>query len=302
MITEKSQSPIVKKLAEIEESFIKLGKYFKTRQAIKENRALYKMSNEEISEYGLLSPWKFNLYEVFLASVPAILTGRVFDFFNILPQLDIENTASLDARAFDYESKLWEYSGPFIWPLTITITVYLASRYSLKPEHRTKERLFHARRAFLYLDGTYGLYFQTLQVLSIYLYTRVLDSFLAIDFKGNIIGVRGISEDDDVLDLIESNTILESFEFQLLIFSFIASNILVFCFFFVQRKINKKLFTCNGYTEIYQWFWTKKPPNYPPRAMLNISLLILLPSVVSALLFFMLWLTSKLAYAIVLST
>ena len=49
--------------------------------------------------------------------------------------------------------------------------------------------------------------------------------------------------------------------------------------FYIQKKINKRLFIANGYVAEYKWFWQKKPEKYPPRVKLNIFLLVLLPLV-----------------------
>ena len=145
-------------------------------------------------------------------------------------------------------------------PLVITVSVYVAARFSLKKIHRNKTSLSNSRRAFLYLDGTYGLYIQALYVLCIFLVTRVIQSET---IPGEFPNYRALRESSGLYAISSIVIVLLSFVY----------------IFFIQKKINKKLFVSNGYTDRYQWFWSKKPDNYPPRARLNFALLLLLPAI-----------------------
>lgn len=142
----------------------KWRKYWNTRQSIKRGEDLFDLSDDQLKEFGLVPPLKFNWYEVFFAAIPAQIIITVFNFFTPAQSAassspfwqDVAQLAHIIASVVD------GLLIPVIAPLILLGLAWVASFTCLEKIAHTKSERRRCARAYLFYNGTYGLFPQML--------------------------------------------------------------------------------------------------------------------------------------------
>lgn len=129
-----------------------LGPYLRTRKLIKTGHPLWELSPETLKEKRLQSPWYFNLYESIFASVPAYIAGFFASFF---PTIEKEHL-------YENFGTIFNTLYPILPPILLLALAYTAGWSSLRWKDFSMQKAKIARKAYLYLDGAYGLLPQSL--------------------------------------------------------------------------------------------------------------------------------------------
>ncbi|MEO1592013.1 MAG: hypothetical protein AAFU71_12060, partial [Cyanobacteria bacterium J06632_22] len=142
----KRESPFA--ILELVEELVNFERFLKTRRVVQSGQPVHEFSNEELQSRGLLGPWSTNFYESALAAAPSLI---LLWFANLLTKPVPLNESARIA------SEIEQLFNPFVFPLTMMLLSWVASRVSFYRADLTPEKRENARYAYLYLDGTYGL-------------------------------------------------------------------------------------------------------------------------------------------------
>jgi hypothetical protein len=142
----------------------RLGRYFTTRKHIRAGYPLWTLTTKQITEKNFLGPWVFNIYETILASMPVSLLAWVLNL--IMPA-----SSSKDEFQRVLEA-LFEVVSPIIFPLSLLVLAHTAGWAALRKEDYSREKSKISRKAYLYLDGAYGLIPQLTSVFSYAVFTE----------------------------------------------------------------------------------------------------------------------------------
>jgi hypothetical protein len=130
-----------------------LRKFWRTRTLVFQDLTLVDRTSEELGAGGYLTAWKFNLIQSCFAALPALLLKKIMDFW--LPSAKSQGAEAQVDAVFSW-----------LWPIVVPFILFLMARMiawgSIKRIHSSPEHRKRAARAYLYLDGAYGLYPQTL--------------------------------------------------------------------------------------------------------------------------------------------
>jgi hypothetical protein len=155
------------------DQFTKWRKFRATRDCIKRGEDLFDLSDDELNQFGLMTPFKFNLYEAILAALPAQVAFKLFDFFlpDKVQSKEVEFGTSFGRHMARDGDKLIDAISlllfPLLPPLVLLLTAWVASRACLKERDATKLTRERCKRAFYYYNGAYSLMPQTLIALTI---------------------------------------------------------------------------------------------------------------------------------------
>jgi hypothetical protein len=134
-------------------------KFLNTRKAFLNGEPLHLLNKHELEERKLLGPWKFNLAQSLLSSLPgtvisvwAWLTGAT-----TLLQISFDPGDAL-SRTADQVIKVLTAT---LAPLTLFVAATIIARASLRPLNSSLEARRAARRVYLYSDGAHGFLAQT---------------------------------------------------------------------------------------------------------------------------------------------
>jgi hypothetical protein len=142
-------------------------KFWKTRDAILGEEPLYTFNKKQLEDQDYMGPWQFNFFQSSLSGFPAIMIPFVVRVIRhlVTGAPPLKSDESLD-RAF-------EIVNTFAFPFILMITAYIVGMATLRRSDSTKASRRLASRAFLYLDGAYGLYPQLAACTFFSLYVSV---------------------------------------------------------------------------------------------------------------------------------
>lgn len=206
-----------------------LMSYMVTRRLVIQHQAPIDMEQRELSEKGIMGAWSFNIYEIFLASIPATLLYWYIKTFVDYPLSQTyvnpyTNLSELESQINSIINTLQ----PFTVPFALTIVGFLLSWASLHREDISKESLRKARHLYLYLDGSYGLFSQSIMILGL--------GILTWEFN--------------------SSNLLKDYIWWGVLLIWIG---VFHAIYLASRKIPKKLFVMNGYSDdVKPMLWKSK--------------------------------------------
>lgn len=144
----------------INDKIDELRKFWRTRRAVFQDLTLAERSSAELGRAGYLPAWKFNLIQSGIAALPALVLKKIADFW-VTPAKPQGLEGQVDA-VFSW-----------LWPIVIPFVLFFSARViawgSIKSMDSSAERRKRATRAYLYLDGAYGLYPQALLSIAVVL-------------------------------------------------------------------------------------------------------------------------------------
>lgn len=233
-------NPFKKQILKPINQFIEFRKYWKTKKAVLTGIPIYNWDTSEREQHGYLEPWTFNIQEGVFASLPSIFIVKILDFLFKHLKNDPQDLSSLDIRTKIFTETLQstnQFFSSFSAPLIITLLVFIVGWSSLKRSDSNSESRARARRAYLYLDGSYGLIFQLILSLEISLITWGFNHEKFINrLPGNIYIIFVVFYVISIL-----GQIIQTYHI-----------------------IPQKLFKINGYSSRVRHFWQKKKNNDPP--------------------------------------
>lgn len=240
--------PVAEPLSRAKEALGKFATFWRTRAAIIGGKPLYDWSPDQIKEAGYFGPWTFNAVETaFVGGIASV----VVNFFRALlrtTETPAEPTflTPTDPALASLLERTNQWFEPFFIPILTTSVVFLAAWGSLRFRDSNPNSRSRARRAYLYLDATYGLFSQLFLALALSI-VSVLDDATSSRFlsAAPAVAIAGII------------SILVAFVYQ---------------YYINMRKIPKTLFVLNGYLPRYVNFWNKKLPNDPPMSRWTLSI------------------------------
>ena len=226
-----------------------LRRFFRTKRAIRQGVPLYDYSPAEISRRKMMGPWELDITESILAGLAGILVTALLGFFLLdsqFPKQDPDPVANVGPATFQQTLRLFQkvqkWATPFFLPTLLMLVSWLLAWASLRSGDTTPERRLRAQLAYLYFDGSYGLAPQAAIVTGIVLFADI--------------GVRVGQDADKAAKLaplvwIALAAILLGMSWQ---------------FYLSVRKIPRKLFVVNGYSDKFPAFtWSfKKYKNLGP--------------------------------------
>jgi hypothetical protein len=137
-----------------------LREFWQTRRMVLQDLTIASWTSKELDKRCYLSPWKFNLIQSGLAALPALLLRKILNL--LVPPAKPQG---LEGQVNDVFSWLW----PIVIPFVLLFTARTIAWGSIKWIDSTAERRARTRRAYLYLDGAYGLYPQALLSIGVVL-------------------------------------------------------------------------------------------------------------------------------------
>ena len=198
-----------------------LTTFRRTRKAVKAGVPLYDWTPAQLRDKGFSGPWALNVYTSLIASLPAALLVMA-----VAPN---------------------QFLIAFLVPTHFSILTFLAGWGSLKAKDSTRDSRARARRAYLYLNSTYGLPYQRALALAFPVFWGI---------------------NSWVTDLEQAGLLL------LLIFFFPLAYGGASQFRLTFIETPEHLFQINGYSKRMRHFWQKKRPDDPPRAKYNLVVLL----------------------------
>ena len=127
--------------------FTKIHSFLCTRRSVLKGEQLWAMQKAELSTRKCMTPWAFNVYQSGLSALVAWgLLQLAFGF--ALPKMSPPALELLFP--------------PLAVTLSLAVAAYFLSYASLLPQDRQPTQLLRARYAYLYLDGAFGFWIQTL--------------------------------------------------------------------------------------------------------------------------------------------
>jgi hypothetical protein len=154
------EGPVQDLVIEVKEKVSIFGKFWQTRRAILRGEVLARKSTSELNSGGLFTAWKFNLLQSGISTIPALMAGKVLDTLFPPPKLE----------GFQSEFASWiSWTLPATAPFLLFVLAQVAAWASLKRRDTNPQSKRIARSTYLYLDGAFGLYPQTLVTLGILL-------------------------------------------------------------------------------------------------------------------------------------
>ena len=137
-----------------------LPAFLSTRRAVGAGEEPWNRTSEQRAVARLQDPWVFNLQETVLAALPTVALLRALDWFFIAePSLNPGTDLRSRYYALLYPDIVSTLLALAI-PLTLLLTAPIIGWSSLKSADRTPESVRRATHAYLYLDGSLGLFSQ----------------------------------------------------------------------------------------------------------------------------------------------
>ena len=228
------------------DGFTKIKKFLRTRNAVRRGEKIFDLSSDDLKAKDLMGPLTFNVYESTLAGLPAAALGILLGLFfqdrptslQFVPGVS-EFKKAVVTEAVKIAPKIGKTIQPFLPPFFLLIAAWSTAWGCLKKVDSSAAKRRRCRDAFLYYDGTYGLWVQAVLSLAISLLLVPLNYVL----------------DDSNIPLVVGVTLL------------ILSSL--WQFYLINTKVPKLLFQDNGYdSKIYHiWtrnFWKRAPANGAP--------------------------------------
>jgi hypothetical protein len=164
--------------------------YLATHRAIRRGEQLHDLTSRELAAAGFLGPWKFNLYETAVAAVPAQAFATAWSLLapSALPS---KAAGEPDAQFVKLMTRVLSWLLTTSPALVLLLLAYAAGRASLRKADVTRERSRRATRAFLYLDGAYGLVPQMCMALALtaILRLRELDGLVPVLYALSFVAI-----------------------------------------------------------------------------------------------------------------
>jgi hypothetical protein len=207
-------------------------KFWRTRERVLTDLSLIDRTPEELRAAGLMTPWKFNLYQSAIAAAPALIVKAVLDFW-----VPAHKPEGVDAQVSSVFGWLWPIAIPFIF----LILVRMIAWGSIKKMDDSPTKRKRAASAYLYLDGAYSLFPQTL---------------IAVGFALSSVG----SDQTPLQTIFRQAPVLNSDASGLSLTCYGIGTIVLFVAVFWEGilkrfVIGRKLFVFNGYARRFKWFW-----------------------------------------------
>lgn len=215
------QSPLEKPPRKRLNPISSLTTFRRTRKAVRAGEPLFDWTLAQLRDKGFAEPWTLTVQTSLVASLPAVLLVMA-----VAPN---------------------QFLIAFLVPTHLTVLAFLAGWGSLKEKDSARESRARARRAYLYLNSTYGLPYQ-----------RALA--LAFPVFWGISSWVGVLEQAGLLLLL----------IFLVPLVYGGGNQYRLTF----MEIPDHLFQINGYSTRVRHFWQKKRPDDPPWAKYNLAVLI----------------------------
>lgn len=236
MASSEDKSPAARVIDGLLDPWRLLGKFRRTRRAIRNGEELYNYSAERFGTLGYMGPWSFNIFESAIVSIPIIILIELQDFFSI-EEIPIK-PGTYNEYVLFFTEKTAQILYALAVPFLFTFFVHSLAWASLKRNDQSSENRLRARKAYLYFDGAYGLIAQALLVL-----------WVLVGKKTNVLEIQ-----EPVIDNLW------------IAFLFVTWALILYNYY-ILGEIADKLFSTNGYPgEKAYWFWQKKPEDYPPEA------------------------------------
>jgi hypothetical protein len=232
----------------------RLRKYRTTKTAIRRGVPTWELSAAQLKAQGLSGPWEQEILESAFAALPALLLLKVLHFL-FAEREEVALTRATLSEVVRLRADIFQYLTPFITPLCLLAAVVIASRASLKAADSTPERRRLAKRAYLYLDGSYGLAPQAFISLIIAALSTVAE--------------RKVPGDKVSL---------------LLILFVLWQLVSIWQLWIIGRTLPQRLFQMNGYDTKVPHLWSRKAGhNYGPWSKYTLAIVFLGPIVVLAI-------------------
>ena len=250
--------------------YTKFFSYLRTRRAVRTGSQLWNSTAAELKAGRLLEPWPFNLYQSALSALPGVVLVSVLSFLGIEMTQKLVFESEFQQNVWRHFEKVQSYLEPLIIPLTLAITCFGAARASLDSPDRSKLNVARARRAYLYLDGAYGLWTQALLSIWATLYYSPIRGHLGVAIAFGSIVMFGV--------VLWQNTIS-------------------------TWKLPKALFAINGYDRPYpkSWFWFRRDANSTGWRRFKLYVYLLIPVAIAFLIGAIYTVAYVSAYALALS-
>lgn len=143
--------------------FFEFQKFQNTRRAVLSGKPLYELSLEERQKNDYLDALQFNIQESLFAALPTVVIIKALNWIFENSKAPI---AGETQKFFEVFQGICGGLTAFIAPIIFTFLASFLARASLKKVDSTPEKINRAKKAYLYLDGACGLYFQSSLSLS----------------------------------------------------------------------------------------------------------------------------------------
>jgi hypothetical protein len=154
--------------------FLDVKKFLKTRQAILEGEPLYKSTKSDLTVAGYMNPWKFNVMQSTICSIPGVIIAGLTSLFLVSSPI-----AVVKAVQDPVQQKILSTLLPLKPPFILLLSVYVIALCSLPPGFVTKPNWDAAKRKYLYLDAAYGIWPQLILATCVAL-MGLLPSLIAV--------------------------------------------------------------------------------------------------------------------------
>lgn len=144
--------------------YAKFLRYLRTRRAILEGEKLFDLSAEELRARNFMGPLALNVYETTLAGIPAagiawVISNRLHvGSTNVVPQVGSTFWDAALAQWYAFFPIVRHAVTAFVVPATLMVLAIGVSWSCLHGSDSRPEIRRRCRNAFLYFDGTYGLF------------------------------------------------------------------------------------------------------------------------------------------------
>lgn len=150
----------------------RLRKFWETRCRIRNGEALFDWTAEELQKAELMGPWTLNIYECVLVALPSVVIFGIANFF-MPPTEQSMDVPEVVAEGIRLGDKLFTFAHPLFIPVLFMLGAWVTSWVSFRHGDRSPSNRKRAKYAYLYYDGAYGLFPETLLVFGISLLTFV---------------------------------------------------------------------------------------------------------------------------------
>ena len=133
-------------------------KYKKTVERVRKGDKLFEMSAEEIKQADLMGPWSLNIFESSLSTIPSLLLFRFLNFLFTPVEPVTENLSLVEKEGLRLGDELVDVIIPFLLPFSLMFIAWIAGWASLHHRDSNKAARKRAMYAYLYLDGSFGLF------------------------------------------------------------------------------------------------------------------------------------------------
>lgn len=179
----------------IREEGEKLSTYVRTRRAVLAGSPLYNFSRTQLTQAGLMGPWKFNFTESAIASgfAAGVLWLVTYLFPGNVVQPVVAVRDDFWGRTFDECFLLMPEIQSWIIVLIVPLaTMFLAKIVgwgSLRSKDANRERVRTSTFAFLYLEGAHGLIPDTLWAVGVSVIFGLTEGSIQSNFYVIALGV-----------------------------------------------------------------------------------------------------------------